>query len=1120
MACSPERLTLVSAGCSRSRGGHFNRDSSRITSNVPLATDEQERSQPPIGTEEAVESFDPVSGDQPIPEQGPDEPAAETTSSNTRARLPASYRRRALRALDRTRLQDLCDAFELDVQDRRANDSFIAALIRARRLDFTEVLGHLKREELQAVCVALDLFQGGREKSVLVDRILAGPEQANESTDDDPDGAEAPAYRLTPARKRAALGVLSRDRLAELTGHFDLEVHDLRAKADHIGAIIRKRSLPFAEVLQLLSRDELKSMCVELELDDGGREKRVIVERILGEPLPDSGEVLVERHAAAARVTGPDDPTAPMPAVPAAPAPVGDPAVPLEFPLVARAREAGVLDGKGALIVAPTATGKSTIGRLVIRRALERNRNGKCAYLVPYRALAWELYEVMHEELVAADPSLRVRIATGDATDPVDPSGADVIVGTYESFAALHATKAVDPAVLVVDEIHMLADESRGPPLEMLLSHFRGTEVQLCGLSAVIDDPDPLAEWLGVAVVRGTTDDRAVPVEFAVEQVADLDAELEARALEAVQRGDNVLVFCHSKAQAEAVARNLSKHTASSLGRSDKERLGQLKFFLDDPDTGNERLADLVPNGVAYHHAGLVRDVRRQIEDAYREGALKLIASTPTLAAGVNLPAQVVFLKGVHRSEMRRNQHRRVLLPASEVLNMLGRAGRPGQSTSGRGVVLIKRDVEKSDRAALEKALQRGTGDPVHSRMGDKFDWILRLALRETAERECTLGHLREALMRTLWYAEEGGAVEFHRKLRDDLMEDIPTFKRAEGLELLLDSVAVQPDGVTASVTSSSGDKAYDVSIRLESFTCSCPSRQRWHHGDVCKHLARAIHDLLFSGHVDEEARYRAMYACLDLFRTTLDLGTKLRDALRVLEHWQLVDATATGYRATPAGQVAAWSGLDLLLVVDAFRRILAAEGTPEPREVALWTIDDFFGNPADREKWRKALEPWLDEVRTADVPLPTEHRGIFERTRDNLVQVVRLYARVAQAFGKADLARSAETAAGCLRHGVRPDALPLAALNIPQLRRGRCRYLIEQHGIKTVDDLANAVPGYIADRRQFLSPETCEEWIKRAEAIRQRRAAVQSAPASEQPSAMDDLLAQFRVEPIALEKP
>jgi hypothetical protein len=329
-------------------------------------------------------------------------------------------------------------------------------------------------------------------------------------------------------------------------------------------------------------------------------------------------------------------------------------------------------------------------------------------------------------------------------------------------------------------------------------------------------------------------------------------------------------------------------------------------------------------------------------------------------------------------------------------------------------------------------------------------------------------------------------------------------------------SSLVQPDGVTGSVRS--GDHSYDISIRLEAFDCSCPSRQRWHRQEVCKHLARAIHDLLFGGGVSEEARHRTMYACLDLFRETLDLGTKLREALSILVHWRLVDRTATGFRATPAGRVAAWSGLDLLLTVDAFRRVVSVDETPNPRTIALWTADDFFGTEADRENWKKALEPWLDEV--PNPPFPTKHRGEVERTREALVRVVGLYAQVAKTIGKDDLVRNAETAAGCLRHGVLPDALALAALNIPELRRRRCRYLIERHQITNVDELAAAIPGYIADHRHFLTPDLCEEWIRRARAICQHRATVRSASESEQRSGLDDLFAQFRVEPIALGRP
>lgn len=83
--------------------------------------------------------------------------------------------------------------------------------------------------------------------------------------------------------RRSALGVLNRDRLAEITAQYDLNVEDRRAVASHIDAIIRARSLDFGELLRSLKRDELKAMCAALDLDDSGREKDLLVQRILGE---------------------------------------------------------------------------------------------------------------------------------------------------------------------------------------------------------------------------------------------------------------------------------------------------------------------------------------------------------------------------------------------------------------------------------------------------------------------------------------------------------------------------------------------------------------------------------------------------------------------------------------------------------------------------------------------------------------------------------------------------------------------------------------------------------------------------------------------------------------------
>jgi type I restriction enzyme M protein len=88
--------------------------------------------------------------------------------------------------------------------------------------------------------------------------------------------------RLSPKKRRAVLEQLSRERLAELAERFELEVADRRSIDAHIDAIVRKRSLDFAALLDALQRDELKAACEALGIDASGREKAPLVRRILG----------------------------------------------------------------------------------------------------------------------------------------------------------------------------------------------------------------------------------------------------------------------------------------------------------------------------------------------------------------------------------------------------------------------------------------------------------------------------------------------------------------------------------------------------------------------------------------------------------------------------------------------------------------------------------------------------------------------------------------------------------------------------------------------------------------------------------------------------------------------
>jgi len=202
----------------------------------------------------------------------------------------------------------------------------------------------------------------------------------------------------------------------------------------------------------------------------------------------------------------------------------------VEFPLYRRADTMGVLDGGSALIVAPTATGKSYIGREAIVRALRRGEPGTHAYLVPFRALAAEVYDAFQELLAGTDA--RVRISTGDHRDPLRPDEADLVVATYESFAGLLQRASFRPGVVVADEVHLIADDERGPVVEGLFARLlaSGRLRALCALSAVVENGAELADWLGIPLVQGSTDDRPVPLSLEVRLADDLDEVLrEAR---------------------------------------------------------------------------------------------------------------------------------------------------------------------------------------------------------------------------------------------------------------------------------------------------------------------------------------------------------------------------------------------------------------------------------------------------------------------------------------------------------------------------------------------------------------------------------------------------------------
>jgi helicase len=524
------------------------------------------------------------------------------------------------------------------------------------------------------------------------------------------------------------------------------------------------------------------------------------------------------------------------------------------FSLFDKAVAAGVIDTGNGLVIAPTGTGKSFIGCAVLLEALKRGRPGPHVYLVPYRALATEVYESLKRGLDEKGIRATVKIATGDYSDPISPADTDLLVATYERFSSLLTSLEFRPGRLVVDEVHLLGDESRGPTLEGLLvrlARFRRPE-SLCALSAVIANAEEIAAWLGVPLVRGSAEDRPVRVEYECVPSADPDGSVAAELGKVLEGGGQAIVFCHSKLASQRLAGDLREVVSKYLTPSDGQILRECAASMDGDEEEAAEMSALMAGGVAYHHAGLSKRARLAIEDAFRERALKVIACTPTLAAGVNLPARLVVVRDVYRVEYVRGRVRRVVLSAGELLNMLGRAGRPTQVETGRGVAVVADGLMTEDEyERFEFAIRQGKGDVVRSRMPDSFDAFMRFLLLLMADRgEVTLHDLADAVSATLWQAQEPSDISFDREFEEDIMEDIPSFARVDS-GMRLERAWPEPDGVAGSVVS--GGKVYNFSLRLTGDECTCPAKSRYRPREICKHVALVIHALLFGPGIDRE---------------------------------------------------------------------------------------------------------------------------------------------------------------------------------------------------------------------------------------------------------------------------
>ncbi len=386
------------------------------------------------------------------------------------------------------------------------------------------------------------------------------------------------------------------------------------------------------------------------------------------------------------------------------------------------------LAGKNLVLAIPTASGKTLVALLgVLKKVLA---HGRALYIVPLKALAEEKY---HDFKAFEHLGMTVGMSVGDYDDlGREMDKCDIVIATSEKADSLsrHDLRWIENlSVVVADEVHLMHDPSRGPTLEVLLARIRtiNPRCQIIALSATIQNSMEIAEWLDASHV--TSDFRPVVLKEGVfldgevtytdnsrEEFPYLDDAVVSVVNASASNGEQSLVFVNTRKSTESLAERLGLYLREALEQDDLAGLKQVadRVRRGDAETTQvaDKLANCISSGVAFHHAGLSPFQRRTVETAFKERRLRCIVATPTLAAGINLPAKRVIVRDVRRYD---SMYGNLPIPVLEIKQMLGRAGRPRYDTEGQAILVAKNENQRSD--LMERYLL-GEPERIYSKLG------------------------------------------------------------------------------------------------------------------------------------------------------------------------------------------------------------------------------------------------------------------------------------------------------------------------------------------------------------------------------------------------------------------
>ncbi|KAK1273205.1 hypothetical protein QJS04_geneDACA008017 [Acorus gramineus] len=361
-----------------------------------------------------------------------------------------------------------------------------------------------------------------------------------------------------------------------------------------------------------------------------------------------------------------------------------------------------------ALLGAPTGSGKTISAELAMFRLFNTQPDMKVIYIAPLKAIVRERVNDWRKGLVSLLGKKLVEM-TGDYTpDLMALLSADIIISTPEKWDGISRnwqsrSYVMKVGLMILDEIHLLGAD-RGPILEVIVSRMRyissqtDRAVRFVGLSTALANACDLANWLGVGEIglfNFKPSVRPVPLEVHIQgypgkfycpRMNSMNKPAYA-AICTHSPLKPVLIFVSSRRQTRLTALDLIQFAASDECPRQFLNMPEeaLKMVLSQVTENN--LRHTLQFGIGLHHAGLNERDRSIVEELFANNKIQVLVCTSTLAWGVNLPAHLVIIKGTEYYDGKAKRY--VDFPITDILQMMGRAGRPQYDQHGKAVILV-----------------------------------------------------------------------------------------------------------------------------------------------------------------------------------------------------------------------------------------------------------------------------------------------------------------------------------------------------------------------------------------------------------------------------------------------